>query len=65
MESQDAPEQLTPKILAILTAAAAAYLGKKAQLRSAHVLPGAKDRPGAWARQGRTIVQNSHNPRKR
>jgi hypothetical protein len=63
MESQDVPEQITPEILAVLTAAAAVYLGKKAQLRSAHVLPGAKDRSGAWARQGRTTVLTSHNPR--
>jgi uncharacterized protein len=57
--------QTKPEIVAALTAAATAFLGKKARVRSAQLLPNAQDSVGAWAQQGRMIVQTSHNPRQR
>lgn len=56
----DAP---TPEILAALTAAATAYVGKKARIRSAALVPAEENGAGAWAQQGRVIVQTSHNLR--
>jgi hypothetical protein len=58
--------QTKPEIVAALTAAATAFLGKKARVRSAQLLPNAQqDGAGAWAQQGRMIVQTSHNLRQR
>jgi hypothetical protein len=57
---QEAPK---PEILAAITAAATAFLGKKARIHSAQMLPTAQG--GAWAQQGRMSVQTSHNPRSR
>jgi len=58
--------QTKPEIVAALTAAATAFLGKKARVRSAQLLPSAQqDGAGAWAQQGRVIVQTSHNLRQR
>ncbi|HKN20088.1 MAG TPA: hypothetical protein VJX73_01655 [Terracidiphilus sp.] len=58
--------QTKPEIVAALTAAATAFLGKKARVRSAQLLPNTRqDSAGAWAQQGRMIVQTSHNPRQR
>jgi hypothetical protein len=58
--------QTKPEIVAALTAAATAFLGKKARVRSAKLLPNTQqDSAGAWAQQGRMIVQTSHNPRQR
>jgi hypothetical protein len=60
-EGQAAP--VKPEIVAVLTAAATAFLGKKARVRSAQLLPNAPENAGAWAQQGRVIVQTSHNMR--
>lgn len=60
-EKQEAPK---PEILAAITAAATAFLGKKARIRSGQMLPTAQG-GGAWAQQGRMSVQTSHNPRSR
>lgn len=57
-------QQLKPETLAVITAAATTFLGKKARIRAAHALP-AENGAGAWAQQGRVIVQTSHNPRPR
>lgn len=58
--------QTKPEIVAALTAAATAFLGKKARVRSAQLLPNTQqESAGAWAQQGRMIVQTSHNPRQR
>ncbi|MGB7266630.1 MAG: hypothetical protein WBC92_14015 [Terracidiphilus sp.] len=56
-------ERVKPEIVAAMTAAATAFLGKKARIRSVQALPGAQDTAGAWAQQGRVIVQTSHNLR--
>lgn len=57
-------EDVTPEILMVLSAAVAAFLGKKVRVRSARML-----RPlgaNAWAQQGRVFVQASHSlPRPR
>jgi uncharacterized protein len=60
-EPQSAP--VKPEIVAALTAAATTFLGKKARVRSAQLLPNAQENAGAWAQQGRMIVQTSHNMR--
>jgi uncharacterized protein len=62
---QPAQAQTKPEIVAALTAAATTFLGKKARVRSAQLLPSAQDGAGAWAQQGRVIVQTSHNLRQR
>jgi type II secretory pathway pseudopilin PulG len=59
---QESPE---PEIVAVLTAAASTFLGKKAHVRSAQVTPAERSSAGAWAQQGRAFVQTSHNPRSR
>jgi len=56
-------EPVKPEIVAALTAAATAFLGKKARIRSARLVPEAQDGADAWAQQGRVIVQTSHNLR--
>jgi hypothetical protein len=54
-------EPLKPEIVAALTAAATTFLGKKTRIRSAQqIVDGSA---GAWAQQGRVIVQTSHNLR--
>jgi methylmalonyl-CoA carboxyltransferase 12S subunit len=52
-------EGITPEILMVISAAVAAFLGKKARVRRARQLP----YPGVspWAQQGRVFIQASHN----
>ena len=64
-ESAITNEPLKPEIVAALTAATTAFLGKKARIRSAQPLAGSPEGTGAWARQGRVSVQTSHSPRSR
>jgi methylmalonyl-CoA carboxyltransferase 12S subunit len=54
------PEEITPEILMVLTAAVSAFLGKKAKIRRARVAQYA-GLSSAWAQQGRVFVQASHN----
>ncbi|MGO8934663.1 MAG: hypothetical protein ACLPLZ_11285 [Terracidiphilus sp.] len=61
-QKKELPE---PEIVAVLTAAATTFLGKKAQIRSAQLTPAERSSAGAWAQQGRAFVQTSHNPRSR
>jgi len=61
-QKQETPE---PEIVAVLTAAASTFLGKKAHIRSAQPAPTEQSSAGAWAQQGRAFVQTSHNPRSR
>lgn len=51
--------------VAVLTAAATTFLGKKTRIRSAQSLPAEPSGAGTWAQQGRASVQTSHNPRSR
>jgi methylmalonyl-CoA carboxyltransferase large subunit len=51
-------EGISPEVLMVLTAAVAAFLGKKARIRrAAHSPVGPQS---AWAQQGRVFVQGSH-----
>lgn len=54
------PDEITPEILMVLTAAVSAFLGKKAKIRRARVAQHA-GLSSAWAQQGRVFVQASHN----
>lgn len=58
--AENSPE---PKTLAILAAAATAFLGKTAHIRSVSSIPGATADVSPWSQQGRVIVQTSHNLR--
>ena len=53
--TQAKAEELSEEILLVLSAAIAAYLGKKAPIRQIRLL-----RSDAWAQQGRTTIQASH-----
>ncbi|MGO9325007.1 MAG: hypothetical protein ACLP07_10635 [Terracidiphilus sp.] len=61
-QKQESPEAET---VAVLSAAAATLLGKKARIRSVQLLPAEQSGAGTWAQQGRAFVQTSHNPRSR
>ena len=52
-------EELTPEIIMVLSAAVAAFLGKRARIKSARLVRAAPS--SAWAQQGRVFVQASHN----
>lgn len=58
-------QQPKPELLAVMTAAATAFLGKTARIRSARLVPAATDDVSPWSQQGRVIVQTSHNLRAR
>jgi hypothetical protein len=61
-EKLGAPEAET---VAVLTAAATTFLGKRARVRSAQIVTAEPNSAGTWAQQGRASVQTSHNPRSR
>jgi methylmalonyl-CoA carboxyltransferase large subunit len=52
-------EEVAPETIMILTAAVAAFLGKRARIRGARLVRTAPS--NAWAQQGRVFVQASHN----
>jgi len=52
-------EEVSPEIITVLTAAVAAFLGKRARIRGARLVRTAPS--SAWAQQGRVFVQASHN----
>jgi hypothetical protein len=49
--------EITPRILAVIAAAATAFIGKKVRIVSVRTLQVVDP----WARQGRVTVQASHN----
>ena len=53
---QAAAEEISEEILLVISAAIAAFLGKKAPIRQIRLLGSA-----AWAQQGRVIIQASHS----
>ncbi|HTQ53270.1 MAG TPA: hypothetical protein VMI94_02355 [Bryobacteraceae bacterium] len=57
--AMEKPGELTPEIVMVLSAAVAAFLGKRARIRSARLVRTAPS--NAWAQQGRVFVQASHN----
>ena len=52
-------EEISPEIILVLSAAVAAFLGKRARIRGARLVRTAPS--SAWAQQGRVYVQASHN----
>ena len=64
-ESTVTNEPLRPEIVAALSAATTAILGKNARIRSAQPLARSPQGAGTWAQQGRVSVQTSHSPRSR
>ena len=58
--SAGSSQEVTPETLSVIAAAVTAFLGKKVRVRSAKVLqtPYSVER---WARQGRVMIQASHN----
>lgn len=52
-------EDVSPETILILSAAVAAFLGKRARIKSARLVRTAPS--SAWAQQGRVFVQASHN----
>jgi branched-subunit amino acid ABC-type transport system permease component len=57
-------EEIAPEILAAITAATAAFLGRHASIRSIRSAP-ARQVVSPWSQQGRVFVQASHNLRSR
>lgn len=54
-DARRAPDELTPEIVAVISAALAAFLGVKARIRQISVVGG-----DSWAHQGRMTIQASH-----
>jgi hypothetical protein len=59
-ESKRASQGVAPETLSVIAAVVTAFLGKKVRIHSAKMLPPA-DAVNRWARQGRVMVQTSHN----
>ena len=57
--------EVTPEIIVVLAAAAAAYLEKNVRVRSAKALQSHYGSVNLWAQQGRVSIQASHNWRLR
>lgn len=53
-------KEIKPEILAVIAAAVAAFLGREWSIRSVKVVE-EPSTVAAWARQGRVMVQKSHN----
>ncbi len=64
-EDAVAPEdaEVTPELMAVITAAASAFLGKKVRVLSAKLLEPPHEVISPWSQQGRVFVQASHNLR--
>ena len=56
---EDKKETVKPEIVAAITAATGAMLGRGARVRTIKTL--SKDESSAWSQQGRMIVHTSHN----
>jgi hypothetical protein len=53
-------DEITPKTVSIIAAAVTEFLGKKVRIRSVKALK-EPDEVSRWVRQGRAMVQDSHN----
>jgi len=60
-EAAEAAPGITPEIVAVIEAAAAAFVGKPVRILSIRALGDADGDSNAWAAQGRDIIQTSHN----
>ncbi len=56
-------EDVTAEIMAVISAAATAFLGKKVRILTAKLLQSPEEGVNAWSQQGRVFVQASHNLR--
>lgn len=56
-------EEISPEILAVIAAAATAFLGADLRIRSFDALHPPRESVSRWTRQGRAFVQASHNIR--
>jgi hypothetical protein len=52
---------ITPEIVAVIEAAATAYLGTKIRILSVRVLSELEEDSSSWASRGRDIIHASHN----
>lgn len=61
----DAPEkeEIPAEILAVITAAATAFLGTNLRILSAQLQYSSHEQKSRWTRHGRAFVQASHNVR--
>lgn len=57
----DGQQGLTPEIVAVIEAAAEAFVGKKVRILSIRMMGEADGDSNAWASQGRDMIQTSHN----
>jgi hypothetical protein len=56
-------DDITPEILAVIAAAATAYMGANLRILSAQLQQSPQSAVSRWTRQGRTGVMASHNLR--
>ena len=56
-------EQIPAEILAVIAAAAYAFLGQRVRIRGLELKRSPRDSVSKWTQQGRTSVQTSHNLR--
>ena len=61
MTGHEASHGITAEVVAVIEAAAAAFVGKKVNIVSIKLLGDADADSNAWASQGRDIIQTSHN----
>ena len=52
---------ITPEIVAVIEAAATAYLGTRVRILSVRVLSESEQDSSSWASRGRDIIHASHN----
>jgi len=60
-DSADGQQGVTSEIVAVIEAAAEAFVGKKVRILSIRMMGDADGDSNAWAAQGRDIIQTSHN----
>ena len=59
-KSNSSNDEVTPRTVSIIAAAVTQFLGKKVRIRSVKTMP-EPDGVSRWVRQGRAMVQGSHN----
>jgi hypothetical protein len=59
--SADRRQGLTPAIVAVIDAAAEAFVGKRVRILSIRMIGDAAADDSSWASQGRDMIQTSHN----
>lgn len=55
------PTGITPEIVAVIEAAATAFVGRRIRILSVKILSGSTQDSSLWADQGRDIIHTSHN----